>query len=96
MRSRYSAFTLGGYGDYLLDTWLPSTATGLSAYELSQPSVNWQRLELLEKSQRGDSGMVEFKAYFLDQAEQIQVHHEISRFLRVSGRWLYVDGEIVL
>ncbi len=31
MRSRYSAYALGNYGDYLLETWFPATAKGLTA-----------------------------------------------------------------
>ena len=95
MRSRFSAFALGGHGDYLLETWLPSSASDLTAFELSQTSLAWQSLEVVEKSQKGDTGVVEFKAYFLDEANTMQVHHEISQFIRTSGRWLYVEGKIV-
>ena len=95
MRSRFSAFALGGYGDYLLETWLPSSAIDLCAGELSQTSLNWQSLELVEKSQKGDGAVVQFKAYFLDQNGVLNIHHEISRFIRASGRWFYVDGEII-
>jgi SEC-C motif-containing protein len=31
MRSRYSAYALGGHGEYLLETSLPSAATGLDS-----------------------------------------------------------------
>lgn len=30
MRSRYSAYALGGYGEYLLKTWFPPMASGLT------------------------------------------------------------------
>lgn len=95
MRSRYSAYALGGYGDYLLHTWFPATAQGLSADQLSQRAVNWQKLEVLSKSQQGDEGTVEFKAYYLPQgSDQLSVLHEFSEFTRIDGRWLYVGGRV--
>ncbi len=94
MRSRFSAFALGGYGDYLLDTWLPNKRVGLNAAELSQRSINWQHLEIIAKSQSGEDAVVEFKATFLDQNGEQHVHHEVSQFLRQAGRWFYVDGVV--
>jgi SEC-C motif-containing protein len=93
MRSRYSAYALGGYGDYLLETWLPATAVGLSAIDLSIRSTAWISLNVLAKSQQGESGLVEFKATYLDQSGKPSVHHEKSVFNRINGRWLYVGEE---
>ncbi len=89
MRSRFSAFYLGGYGQYLLDTWAPEHRGGLTALDLNQRETDWQRLEIIEKSQQGDYGMVEFKAYFLDTDGQQDCHHERSKFERRQGCWLY-------
>lgn len=94
MRSRYSAFALGGFGTYLKDTWLPSVAQTFDVAELSQRTIDWQGLEIVSNSQKGDSGIVEFKAYFLVEGGQEQVHHELSRFQRVNGKWFYVDGKV--
>jgi len=94
MRSRYSAFALGGYGTYLLETWVPEMRDQLNVHELSLRSLDWERLEIVNKSQQGDKGVVEFKAYFLDQYGSEKVHHEVSQFLRRSNRWLYVDGHV--
>jgi len=94
MRSRYTAYALGGYGQYLLDTWAPETANGLSVAALSQTDTNWCRLEILNKSQSGDKASVEFKAYFLNDDETESVLHEHSTFERRAGRWLYVRGEL--
>lgn len=94
MRSRFSAFALGGHGDYLLNTWAVSGVEGLSAAELSVKSVNWQRLNIISKSQTGNAGHVEFKATFLDSNNNEQSHHEYSRFERIAGRWFYIDGDI--
>ncbi|GAB1256628.1 YchJ family protein [Aurantivibrio plasticivorans] len=95
MRSRYVAYALGGYGEYLLKTWFPATAQGLDAAELSQRTINWQRLEVVNKAQHGDHGTVEFNAYFLpEHADQLETMHEVSEFQRIAGRWLYV-GKVV-
>ena len=44
MRSRFSAYALGGYGEYLISTWLPASAKGLSILDLSpqghQPMIS--------------------------------------------------------
>jgi SEC-C motif-containing protein len=106
MRSRYTAYALGGYGEYLLMTWLPDTAQGLTVEALSEKTVSWQQLDIINKSQQGDTGTVEFKASFVndkvndidididsDKAE-LEVMHEISRFKRIDGRWFYVDGVV--
>jgi SEC-C motif-containing protein len=90
MRSRYSAYALGGYGKYLLDTWLPSAATGLSSASLSVRSIDWVGLNIVSKSQQGQTGFVEFKAAYLDESGESVVHHEKSVFSRIDGRWFYV------
>lgn len=95
MRSRYSAFALGGFGEYLKDTWLPSLGESLLASELSLRTIDWQGLEIVSNSQKGDLGEVEFKAYFLGQDDLKHVHHEVSQFQRIGGKWFYVDGEVI-
>jgi SEC-C motif-containing protein len=94
MRSRYSAYALGGFGDYLLQTWFPATAKGLTAESLSQRSCDWIELEVLHKSQKGDQGMVEFNAWFYNDKGDKEVLHEKSVFQRIDGIWLYVGGEV--
>lgn len=95
MRSRYSAFALGGYGDYLLKTWGVVGATGLTAAELSVRNVDWQGLEVVSNSQKGNAGFVEFKATFLNSNKQPDIHHEHSSFERDAGQWRYISGEII-
>lgn len=90
MRSRFTAFALGGYGTYLLKTWAVEQASHLSELELSQKTVQWQSLEVIAKSQQGDSAQVEFKARFLDTENHLLTHHEISRFERRKQKWVYV------
>lgn len=94
MRSRYSAYALGGYGEYLLKTWLPSMARGVNVIELSQKNNDWCRLEVLDKSQQGDNGIVEFNAYYLLPEGGEACQHEKSIFKRIKGQWLYVGAEI--
>lgn len=94
MRSRYSAFALGGFGDYLKETWLPSLADALNVVDLSQRNIDWQGLEIVSNSQKGDRAVVEFKAYFLGEGGQKQAHHELSQFQRIGDKWFYVDGKV--
>jgi len=82
MRSRYSAFALSGYGEYLLATWADERIGSMTAVELSMKTVDWQ-------------GFVEFKASFLDSAGELLFHHEKSEFVRRNGRWLYLAGEVL-
>lgn len=97
MRSRFSAYALGGFGEYLLATWFPATAAGLSANELSERNVYWHSLDVLNKSQQGDKAEVEFKAYFSNgkHDKQWQVMHECSSFVRSRGRWYYIGGNVI-
>lgn len=94
MRSRYTAYKLGGYGEYLLKTWFPLMSRGLNVAELSQKRVEWQQLTIINKSQLGDNGLVVFKAQFVDTAGVVQTHLEHSIFKRIKGVWLYVGEEI--
>ena len=94
MRSRYSAYALGNHGDYLLRTWFPATAGSLTAQALSERDREWVKLEVLARGQQGDSGHVEFKAWYRDQHGALQLMREKSIFQRIAGRWLYVGGEV--
>ena len=95
MRSRYSAFALGGLGEYLFKTWADN-APGRppeDAAMLNVRTVDWQRLEIMQTSIHGAQGMVEFRAWYLEDGQE-HVLHERSRFRRSAGRWQYVDGVI--
>ncbi len=94
MRSRYSAYALGGYGEYLLKTWFPATAQGLTAEQLSERTLDWQELEVLSKSQKGDEGQVVFRAKYFCENGKEGVMSEVSSFKRVKGHWYYVGGEV--
>ncbi|MFI7018084.1 YchJ family protein [Streptomyces sp. NPDC050164] len=87
MRSRYCAFVKRDVA-YLLRTWHPRTRPG--TLELD-PRMRWTGLEILETSDGTafhTTGTVEFRASYRGGSL-----HERSRFERVDGAWVYVDGE---
>lgn len=88
MRSRYSAYVLGQI-DYLLATWHPSTSPG----ELELSPVKWLGLEVRHTQATGDAGVVEFVARYRENGRGVRLH-EVSRFVREDGRWLYIDGQM--
>jgi len=93
MRSRFSAYALGGYGDYLLKTWFAPMAKGLTAEELSKQGLQWVSLEVLGSGVTDKQGWVEFKATYREEGK-IHVLHEKSVFTLSGDSWLYIGGEI--
>lgn len=91
MRSRYSAYVLG-LRDYLISTWHPGTRP--APFELGDtPGLRWLGLEVRHHVQRDDdTAVVEFVARYKPGGAPAVRLHEISRFERIDGRWLYVDG----
>lgn len=92
MRSRYSAYVLG-LESYLLATWHPATRP--AALELdTTPRPQWLGLAVKSHTPLDEShAAVEFVARYKLNGRAFRLH-ETSRFERVDGRWLYVDGEI--
>ncbi len=91
MRSRYSAFVLR-LADYLLATWHPSTRP--EQLEAFEPALRWLGLQVLRSAPHDDDhAIVEFvaRSKLGGRAHRL---HETSRFLRESGRWFYVDGDV--
>lgn len=84
MRSRYSAFAVGD-GDYLLQTWDPTTRPADLRLDGDR---SWAGLEVL----RAEGDQVEYRATSVV-AGRRQVLHEISSFRQVLGRWVYVEGD---
>jgi SEC-C motif-containing protein len=90
MRSRYSAFATGD-AEYLLHSWHPDTRPRTLSLDAAQ---TWERLEVLSTTDGGPlhhEGAVEFRAHYRH-SSHTGVLHERSRFSRVDGRWVYVDG----
>lgn len=95
MRSRYSAYVLS-LEPYLLATWHPDTRPQSLGLDREQPT-RWLGLEikhgkLKENSGEAESATVEFVARYKISGRAYRLH-EVSRFLRQDGRWLYVDGK---
>jgi SEC-C motif-containing protein len=89
MRSRYSAFVLD-LGDYLLATWHPDTRP--AKLEPNEAGLKWLGLSIKRHvSQDADHATVEFvaRSRLHGQAHRL---HECSRFVRIDGRWYYLDG----
>lgn len=92
MRSRYCAYVLG-LEDYLRATWHPATrpaTLGLDAV----PRPQWLGLTVKTHTPLDEThATVEFVARYKLNGRAFSLH-ETSRFERMDGRWLYVDGEI--
>jgi SEC-C motif-containing protein len=92
MRSRYAAYATGRT-DYVFRTWHPRTRPDDLAPD---PDLAWLGLEVLGTSGGGpddETGTVEFRArYRAPDGEHVL--HEVSRFARRAGRWVYVDGDV--
>ncbi|MET7285707.1 YchJ family metal-binding protein [Streptomyces sp. NPDC005573] len=89
MRSRYTAFVKGDTG-YLLRTWHPRTRPeGLDL----DPGTRWTGLEIIEAADGSAfhaKGTVTFRASYRGGSMC-----ERSRFERVDGAWVYVDGDFL-
>jgi len=89
MRSRYTAYTLEDES-YLQKTWHPRSRPAL-VLERREP-CKWLALKVLAHQQQGANATVEFIARYKINGRAQQLH-EVSRFEREDGQWLYVDGE---
>ncbi|MGL6289818.1 MAG: YchJ family protein, partial [Silanimonas sp.] len=90
MRSRYEAFVRGDV-EHLLATWHPSTRPAPETLA-PEPGTRWLGLDVKRAVEDGDAATVEFVARFKVGGRPAVRLHEISRFVREDGRWLYVDG----
>ena len=93
MRSRFTAYALQNAA-YLMDTW--DATERPKAIDFSRENIDWQRLEIIAVKKGGlkdSKGMVEFKAYYLEDGEE-HAMHEISRFTKINGRWFYLNGAV--
>ena len=89
MRSRYAAYAVGDTA-YLDRTWDPRTRPA----DLRPTSgLRWTGLVVHRSEVDGESGVVEFTASY-ERPAGAGTLHEVSRFERRAGRWLYVDGDV--
>lgn len=93
MRSRFSAFAIPN-GEYLMATTLPANRKYHTKEELQDwGEVNkWIKLEIVNLP---TINQVEFKAFYIDQHQNEQLHHELSVFQKINDRWFYVSGEFL-
>jgi SEC-C motif-containing protein len=92
MRSRYSAYVLG-LEHYLNDSWHPATRPATLERD-AVPRPRWLGLTIKSHVPLDDHhATVEFVARYKLNGRAFKLH-ETSRFERVAGRWVYVDGEI--
>ena len=88
MRSRYTAYVLGDRA-YLAQTWHPDHFDPALSIE---PDTKWLGLDVKQHAQQdADHATVEFVARYRLGGRGHRLH-ELSRFVREGGRWLYLDG----
>ncbi len=88
MRSRYVAYQSGNEA-FIRASWHPSTCP----LQLTlSPGVHWTGLNVIRHQSQGDEASVEFIASYVESGIAGQMH-ELSRFVRQDGVWLYLDGE---
>ncbi len=92
MRARYTAFVTGRMnGAFVRNTTAPETR---STDNIPSPQIGGLGLDIRRVSAGGEhdqTGTVEFVARLLVQGCP-EAHHEISRFRREAGAWVYIDG----
>ena len=89
MRARYAANVLGR-SDYLFRSWHPRTRP---EHVDAPTGLTWTGLTVLRTvdGQKDDeTGMVEFEAAYRTGSTR-GVLHELSRFERRRGSWIYVE-----
>ncbi|OZI19686.1 hypothetical protein CAL26_19015 [Bordetella genomosp. 9] len=91
MRSRYSAYVLD-LVDYVRDTWHPDTRP--EHVDPNPAGLKWLGLDVRRHVVQDERhALVEFVARSRMQGKG-QRMHEVSRFVRENGVWLYVDGDV--
>lgn len=99
MRARYAAFALG-LTKFVVETTHPegvAVETDRQAWahsiEAFSASTDFSGLDVLEASEAGDRGTVRFRAVLVQHGKDVSFTEQ-SQFVRESGRWLYVSGEV--
>ncbi|HUW50249.1 MAG TPA: YchJ family metal-binding protein [Sulfuricella sp.] len=92
MRSRYTAYTLR-LEPYLLATWHPDTRPATLSLE-AEPQPKWLGLQVKRHRLTDEThAEIEFVARCKIGGRAHRLH-ETSRFVRMEGRWYYVDGDV--
>ena len=93
MRSRYVAY-VRQQADYLLRTWHPTTRP--ETLDFSTDRSHWLGLQVVRVvAGRADDeqGTVEFVARYKVNGRAHRLH-EVSRFGREAGAWVYLNAEV--
>ncbi len=91
MRSRYTAFVALDEA-YLRQTWHSGTRPARLQLDADQ---RWTGLDILATTDGGmlhPTGTVEFRAHY-NRRGVLGSQHEVSRFVREDGRWVYLDEQ---
>lgn len=98
MRSRYTAYATGAVAHLIRSTHPASPHRRPDARAWTEElrryceAVTFTGLTVRGASADGDGGRVAFVATYVHQGAIGQIAED-SRFLRVDGRWTYVDGQ---
>lgn len=90
MRSRYCAY-IKENEQYLINTWHEDRRPSKIEFERS---TKWIKLRIIKTDKGGlndEQGSVEFIATYKKNGKAFQLH-EVSRFNRCDGDWVYLDG----
>jgi SEC-C motif-containing protein len=97
MRARYCAYAVASV-DFLHATSGPHVQKDFEAAKTKtwSQSANWTGLEVVKETLGGpddETGVVEFIAHYTVKEKPFD-HHEIARFERHHGAWVFMDGRI--
>ena len=94
MRSRYTAYSLGDL-DYIQRTMKGNALQRFNkaASEKALEKTTWVQLTVLQATEEGDTGTVQFIASF-QQDGRNDTMHEISTFKKIDEKWYYIDGQV--
>lgn len=94
MRSRYTAFTLGDVL-YLKNTMRGKALKNFNELEVKKwlERVTWLGLTVLKVRMKSPTvSYVSFIARFKENEEQTDSIREKSKFIKVDGKWYYIDA----
>lgn len=94
MRSRYAAFATKTL-PYLKESLDPQNRHDFDEKATREwaEQAEFTGLEILKAEEKGNKGLVEFKAHFRVQGQD-HVHHETSTFRKHQGQWFYKSGKV--
>jgi len=97
MRARYTAHVRADMA-YIASTLHPEAREEHDEEEALRWAQESQWLGMEIKASDGgqvddDEGHVEFVATYRDKKGNLHTHHELSRFLKVDGQWLFRDAQ---